>query len=68
MGRVIMGKKMFILEMERGKTECKSCPFSFYDSGDYVCCNEDFTDKIKCLENDLSTINVRELFDKDSNG
>lgn len=68
MGRVTMGKKMFILEMERGNTECKKCPFSFYDSGDYVCCNEDFTDKLKCWENDLSTIQVRELFDKDDNG
>lgn len=54
---------MFILEMERGNTECKNCPFSFYDSGDYVCCDEDFTDKLKCRENDLSTIQVRELFD-----
>lgn len=54
---------MFILEMERGKTECKKCPFSFYDGGDYMCCNEDLTDKLKCWENDLSTIQVRELFD-----
>lgn len=54
-----MNKKMFILEMEKGKTQCETCPFSFYDLGDYYCCNEEFTDKLNCRENDLSTIQIR---------
>lgn len=54
----------FILEIEKGKTNCVDCPFgSYLYSGEYVCiipCTID----IDCGEYDLSTMMVTEKIEE----
>lgn len=52
----------FILEVEDGASDCATCPFSFWDCGDYACsCGTIIDDSMDCQKVNFSTIKVTKI-------
>lgn len=50
----------FILEIEDGSSNCATCPFSFWDCGEYACGNA-LTTSIDCDGVDFSKMKVTKI-------
>ena len=51
----------FIIEVEKGETECAKCPYSYSDGEGYICVGCAFTNFISCSQFDFNTIKVNKV-------